>query len=176
MTCRSGVHTAKFHSMGIFSTTVTSVTVVSKKGAGGERNYQKRLKKWVIVVKKTCWIHTLTHTHVVSLNVWNINRNKILAGWCSTPTLLLICSSIRWENGHPVLICSSLSTAQLVTLVVSTQLKHMSQLGYKSNWIICPGGNLPQNSLKATPRLVSLSWICLLSWESKVPKATAPKK
>ena len=35
------------------------------------------------------------------------------SGWCSTPTLLLICSSFSRENGHPLLICSSLSTAQI---------------------------------------------------------------
>ena len=34
------------------------------------------------------------------------------SGWCSTPTLLLICSSFSRENGHPLLICSSLSTVQ----------------------------------------------------------------
>ena len=33
-------------------------------------------------------------------------------GWCSTPPLLLICSSFSRENCHPLLICSSLSTAQ----------------------------------------------------------------
>ena len=37
----------------------------------------------------------------------------ILSGWCSTPTLLLICSSLSRENGYPLLIFSSLSTAQL---------------------------------------------------------------
>ena len=37
----------------------------------------------------------------------------MLTGWCSTPTLLLICSSFSKENGYPFLICSSLSTAQL---------------------------------------------------------------
>ncbi len=36
-----------------------------------------------------------------------------LPGWCSTPTLLLICSSFSRENGHSLLICSSRSTAQL---------------------------------------------------------------
>ena len=38
---------------------------------------------------------------------------KHVTGWCSTPTLLLICSSFSRENGHPLLICSSLSTAQV---------------------------------------------------------------
>ena len=33
-------------------------------------------------------------------------------GWCLTPTLLLICSSFTRENGYPLLICSSLRTAQ----------------------------------------------------------------
>ena len=36
-----------------------------------------------------------------------------ITGWCSTPTLLLICSSFSRENGHLFLICSSLSTAQI---------------------------------------------------------------
>ena len=34
------------------------------------------------------------------------------SGWCSTLTLLLICSSFSRENGHLLLICSSISTAQ----------------------------------------------------------------
>ena len=38
----------------------------------------------------------------------------ILSGWCSTPNQLLICSSFSRENGHPLLICSPLSTAQLL--------------------------------------------------------------
>ena len=35
-----------------------------------------------------------------------------ITGWCSTLTLLLICSSISIENCHPLLIWSSLSIAQ----------------------------------------------------------------
>ena len=53
-------------------------------------------------------------------NIWTIgfqyslrfSGKKHLAGWCSTPTQLLICSSFNRENGHPLLICLSLSTAQ----------------------------------------------------------------
>ena len=37
---------------------------------------------------------------------------KIKPGKCLTPTLLLICSSFSRENGHLLLICSSLSTSQ----------------------------------------------------------------
>ena len=37
-----------------------------------------------------------------------------ITGWCSTPTLLLICSSFSRENCHQFLICSSLSTAQII--------------------------------------------------------------
>ncbi len=37
---------------------------------------------------------------------------SILSGWCSTPTLLLICSSFSRENDYLLLICSSLSTSQ----------------------------------------------------------------
>ena len=38
----------------------------------------------------------------------------MMTGWCSTPTLLLICSSFSRENGYPLLVCSSLSTAQMI--------------------------------------------------------------
>ena len=37
-----------------------------------------------------------------------------MAGWCSTPTQLLICSPFSRENGHLLLICSSISTSQMV--------------------------------------------------------------
>ena len=36
-----------------------------------------------------------------------------VSGKCSTPTQLLICSSFSRENGHLLLICSSLSTTQV---------------------------------------------------------------
>ncbi len=36
-----------------------------------------------------------------------------IAGKCLTPTQLLICSSFSRENGHLLLICSSLSTSQI---------------------------------------------------------------
>ncbi len=42
----------------------------------------------------------------------NIKHVQSYTGWCSTLTLLLICSSFSRENGYPLLICSSLSTAQ----------------------------------------------------------------
>ncbi len=42
----------------------------------------------------------------------HILTNRHATGWCSTPTLLLICSSFNRENCHPSLICSSLSTAK----------------------------------------------------------------
>lgn len=38
---------------------------------------------------------------------------KYEAAWCSTPTLLLICSSFSAENGYPFLFCASLSRAQI---------------------------------------------------------------
>ena len=43
---------------------------------------------------------------------WGVYPYSSDTGWCSTPTLFLICSSFSRENGHPLLICSSLSTAQ----------------------------------------------------------------
>lgn len=49
---------------------------------------------------------------------WMVGKNNNLAKitWlCLTRTLLLICLSFIRENCHPVLICSSLRTAQLQT-------------------------------------------------------------
>ncbi len=43
----------------------------------------------------------------------SIFKKKNITGWCLTPTLLLICSSFSRENCHLLLICSSLSTAQI---------------------------------------------------------------
>ena len=49
----------------------------------------------------------------VKFSIW------LVPGWCSTPTQLLICSSFNRENGHPLLICSSLSTAQVLLVVLN---------------------------------------------------------
>ena len=56
------------------------------------------------------WLATLVEKNKSS---WIIAPNKNIAGWRSTPTLLLICSSFSRENGHSLLICSSLSTARI---------------------------------------------------------------
>ena len=56
-----------------------------------------------------------TDPHIVAIIWKQINHQQILPGWCSTLTLLLICSSFSRENDHPLLICSSLSTSQLHT-------------------------------------------------------------
>ena len=70
-----------------------------------------------------------------------------LTGWCSTLTLLLICSSFSRESDHPLLICSSLSTAQLRNQWVFTPVLcglsmfegiHSDRYGWpKHNQIIC---------------------------------------
>ena len=49
-------------------------------------------------------------------------------GWCSTPTLLLICSSFSRENGQPLLVCSSLITAQTI-IQHSTKYQKLSKNG-----------------------------------------------
>ena len=41
-------------------------------------------------------------------------KNFYLAAWCLTPNQLLMCLSFSRENGHPLFICSSLSTSQLI--------------------------------------------------------------
>ena len=48
--------------------------------------------------------HPLTRLGFVGKGNWLVR---------TTPTLLLICSSFSRENGYPLLICSSLSTAQV---------------------------------------------------------------
>ena len=53
------------------------------------------------------------HRRVPFLQVNNEDRIPLLTGKCLTPTQLLICSSFSRENGHLLLICSSLSTSQL---------------------------------------------------------------
>ena len=47
-------------------------------------------------------------------------------GWCSTPILLLVGSSFTKENGHPSLICSSLSTAWWLNLWMFKRQTSMS--------------------------------------------------
>ena len=48
--------------------------------------------------------------------------DSVLVG-AQTPSLLLICSLYKWENGLPLLICSSLSTAQCFTPSYSSHYK-----------------------------------------------------
>ena len=73
----------------------------------------------------------------------------MLPGWCSTPTLLLVCSSFSRENCHSLLICSSLSTCQL----------HMCFFFWSTVWItskprlVNPNGL--QHRLRYLPRLHS---------------------
>ena len=50
-----------------------------------------------------------THWHRC-ISGWK--KREKYSGWCSTPNQLLICSSFSREYGHPLLICSSLSTSQ----------------------------------------------------------------
>ena len=52
-----------------------------------------------------------------------------VTGKCLTPTLLLICSSFSRENGYPLLICSSLSTAQFFLSRVVLKNKHLGISG-----------------------------------------------
>ena len=44
------------------------------------------------------------------------------SGWCSTPILLLSCWWFSRENPHPLVICSSLSTAQFLLISPETIL------------------------------------------------------
>ena len=49
----------------------------------------------------------------IRLDVW-LQFDKNISGKCSTPNQLLICSSFSGENGKFFLICSSLSTNQIL--------------------------------------------------------------
>ena len=79
--------------------------------------------------------------HCIRKNIDYININcihmciymYIYTGWCSTTTLLLICSSFSRENGHLFLICSSLSTAQYIynTCLVACPIRYP-----KKTWVL----------------------------------------
>ena len=56
---------------------------------------------------------------------------KISTGWCSNPNQLLICSLFSRENGHRLLICSSLSTAQIIRFILR---RFHSERGHR--WIL----------------------------------------
>ncbi len=68
------------------------------------------------------------HHSIISskMTFWN-------SGKCLTPTQLLICSSFSRENGHLLLICSSLSTSQNFPECVSQNLGHskISRISFK---------------------------------------------
>ena len=89
--------------------------------------------------KKNSWVCCLLEK--VGSNIFPPNgqtEQLNLTGWCSTPTLLLICSSFSRENGHSLLICSSLSTAQLRMMFngrkkKSSQVTQIDSIGHE-NW------------------------------------------
>ena len=70
--------------------------------------------------------------------VMNSNTGK-----CLTPTQLLICSSFSRENGHLLLVCSSLSTSQVTTklskcfLLLVESIGHLFQFISMSLLIVC---------------------------------------
>ncbi len=66
--------------------------------------------------KKKAWGNNYKETRCSFLQKETSKQHQSITGWCLTPTLLLICSSFSRENGYPLLICSSLSTAQLKIL------------------------------------------------------------
>ena len=64
---------------------------------------------WFLDYQNGFFAHKLPGRYILIIKIdqpWN------KTGWCLTLTLLLICSSFSRENGYPLLICSSLSTAQ----------------------------------------------------------------
>ena len=82
------------------------------------KNWNKTVRMMACSVKlvRSFVLRWVSRMSKMSCNSWGwleyLESWKRSAGWCSTPTQLLICSSFSRENGHPLLICSSLSTAQ----------------------------------------------------------------
>ncbi len=64
-------------------------------------------------------LRAMVHCRVLYFTVEIETKLLYQTGWCSTPTQLLICSSFNRENGHPLLICSSLST-QIISIILET--------------------------------------------------------
>ena len=83
---------------------------------------------------RSCSVFSLTFPQqTVSKNIsFGQFGNVSLTGWCSTLTLLLICSSFSRGYDHPLLICSSLSTAQLSAQKLRTLLHQLKASGYPS--------------------------------------------
>ena len=74
---------------------------------------KKELQSYLLEVRQFWWNH-----RALKSRPWKGTKNKPNfminpnTGKCLTPTQLLICSSFSRENGHFLLICSSLSTSQ----------------------------------------------------------------
>ena len=75
--------------------------------------------RWKLVILSISYSKSIKNCTLVACQrlkkktTHNTKLPKKKSGWCSTPTYLLICSSFSRENGHPLLICSSLSTNQI---------------------------------------------------------------
>ena len=84
------------------------------------------------------------------------SKNFYSTGWCSTPTWLLIRSSFSGENDHLFLICSSLSTAQLLKRIFNKPFTQRTL-----NWICQPQKKNPSKLMVWSP---NLCWV----WEDQV--------
>ena len=87
------------------------------------------------------------HHPLNSRTVWTF-FGWISTGWCSTPTLLLICSSFSRENGYPMLICSSLSAAQSRIQNCFKHFFHAKKISVvrpHCDKILCPSGQFWQH-------------------------------
>ena len=94
---------------------------------------------------------------------WKLPPKKYQKAWvvtgkCLTPTQLLICSSFSRENGHPLLICSSLSTSQLGCNYTNPPSQTISHYGINKSKVFF-GSYPPTKSEKA--------WV--VSWLVRYP-------
>ena len=84
------------------------------------------------------WLHTSTfgmgESNSQIAPTQTCQKPKTWSAWCSTPTLLLICTSFRRANDHPLLICSSLSTAK--NIILFRKKVAVVFVSISRNWII----------------------------------------
>ena len=81
-----------------------------------QRNMQRLPVTWTTITgaTDTTFLGVKQIQLHAAIPMWYRNTDlcqENIAGWCSTQYQLLVCSSFSRENGHPLLICSSLSTS-----------------------------------------------------------------
>ncbi len=98
-------------------------------------------------------------------------KHHWITGKCSTPNQLLICLSFSGENGKFFLICSSLSTNQIISILVSRYMEE----AWKHSWMLLESEDTYVRISSKVPTVVA-PWNPKNLWTCKVgPYQTSHK-